>query len=93
MKITTLLIVLLLTQAHAEPPAVVDINRYPVEHWQLAMVTQQNIIDIDSPGFEFFSRQSCVREGIRRMAQSLSKPDWLVEAGVPIGFVCDYIEG
>ena len=91
MKITTLLIMLVLTQVQAQEPYPDHAGaRFPVDHWQLSMVSRKEIVDIDTPGFENYSRHTCIREGMRRMQQTLDAP---FGAELWLGFVCDFVRG
>lgn len=91
MKIATLLAMLMLTQAQAiEPYPEYAGDLFPVDHWQLSMVSRTEIIDIDTPGFENYSRHRCIREGMRRMQQTLDAP---FGAELWLGFVCDFVKG
>lgn len=93
MKIMTLLIVLVLAQAQAtEPYPELAGDRFPVDHWQLTLVTRDRMIDITAPGFEKSSRRSCIKEGIRRLTkdmESVPVKEWGAEP--LLGFVCEYV--
>ena len=96
MKAIALLASLVLMSANAqeaEPyPEVVAAVDFPhIAHWQLTMVRQYDMVDIDARGFEFMSRASCIRDGIRRIEdQDEESPDWLPDSQRWLGFVCEY---
>lgn len=96
MKIATLLIMLVLTlsQAHAEKlyPSMAG-DRYPVEHWQLTMVWQDRVTAMSSPGFENYSRTSCIKEGIRRIEVDMNSNAVKWGAEPMLGFTCKYVTG
>ena len=93
MKIMTLLIVLVLAQAQAtEPYPELAGDRFPVDHWQLTLVWRDRMTDLSSPGFENYSRTSCIKEGIRRILkdmESVAVKEWGAEQ--ILGFVCEYV--
>jgi len=93
MKIVTLLVMLVLTQAQAtEPYPEFAGAKFPVNHWQLTMVSRDELVDIDIPGFENYSRTSCIRAGIERMKGALI--DDRFGGIVPwLGFVCEFVKG
>ena len=93
MKIMTLLIMLVLTQAQAiEPYPELAGDRFPVDHWQLTLVWHERMEDIDMPGAEKYSRTSCIKDGIRRILkdmESVPVKEWGAEQ--ILGFVCEYV--
>jgi hypothetical protein len=89
-KVLTLALVLAGAEVEDLYPESADPDRYPVAHWQLTMVSQTDMVDIDADGFQFFTRKSCVRDGMRRMQESLDV-EIPPEAGVWLGFVCEYV--
>lgn len=95
MKIATILIMITLAQAQAtEPYPELASENYPVDYWQLKMVSREEMTDIDAPGFENYSRTSCIKEGIRRMVKDMNSvpvKEWGAEP--LLGFVCEYVKG
>ncbi len=92
MKISTLLIMLVLTlsQAHASEdyPEFAG-GRYPAEYWLLTMVSRgmSSIVT-----FEQYSRTGCITEGVKRMLEDMEAApveEWGVEP--TLGFTCEYV--
>lgn len=96
MKILTLLITLMLTPVHAqeEPdryPEYIPIAEQDAHFWQLTLVTQTEMIDVDhAGGFGFYSRVSCIKDGMRRMQDALVEHDEDWKNSPLLGFVCEY---
>ncbi len=99
MKLAFLLIMLVLspTQAHeTEPkppyPEFAD-DTFPVAHWQLTLINRNEMIDLTSPGFENYSRASCIKEGIEKLTEnmkSVAVKEWGAEP--LLGFICEYVD-
>lgn len=92
MKITTLLVMFVLTQAQAtEPYPETAGDMFPVHQWQLTMISREEMIDMDTPGFENYSRTSCIKRGIEEMQETLIKDRF--GGIVPwLGFICEYVK-
>ncbi len=98
MRIATLLALLVCVQAYAEEPYPEHAGaKYPAEHWRLQIIHRpcdeycRAAMDYTVPGFESYSRKSCVRKGIERMEASQEAPVWLEEAVTVVGFNCTFI--
>lgn len=98
MRIVTLLALLVLTQAYAQEPYPENAgDRYPVEHWRLQILQRpcdqhcRDAMNRTVPGFESFTRKSCVRRGIEQMEASQNVVAWLEEAVTIVGFNCLFI--
>lgn len=90
MKIATLLLMLVLTQAHAAYPEMAG-GKYPAEYWQLTMISRGMSSVITR---EHYSRTTCMERGIERMFEDMeSTPvkEWGVEP--TLGFTCEYVTG
>lgn len=106
MKIATLLLLLMFVQTHATGQEVDDFvgppapypeaaprDRFPLSHWQLTMIRQDQMIDIDSPGSEFLTRTQCIMDGTRRiLEEEQADLSWLPDEVKWLGFVCEYVE-
>ena len=98
MKAMTILLSLVLMNAHADEPypEAADVADWPHNaHWQLTMVNRTDMVDITAPGFRFISRMSCIKDGIRRIEsenEKLADVDFIPEGDRWLGFVCEYVE-
>ncbi len=97
MKIATLLATLLLTQAYAAEPYPEHAGaKFPAEHWRLQIVERPcSVVCKDSaertvPGFEHYSRSSCLRAGIDVMGNAQGT-DEFGGYSIMVGFVCVFI--
>lgn len=96
MKAMTILVSLVLMSANAQEPELypetVPLDDFPhIAHWQLTMVRQDALIDIDARGFEFLTRKSCIEDGIRRIREEEAEaPDFVPDESRWLGFVCEY---
>jgi len=98
MRIATLLATLLLTQAYAAEPYPEHAGEaYPTEHWRLQIIQSpcdkhcRDAMAHTVPGFESYTRKSCVRKGIERMEASQEAPVWLESAVTTVGFNCLFV--
>lgn len=95
MKITTLLIMLVLSQAQADEPLPYPefaSEMFPADHWELTLVWRDRMEDIDMLGAEKYSRTSCLKDGIARMLkdmESVAVKKWGSEQ--ILGFICEYV--
>ncbi len=103
--VVTLLALLVFTQAYAAEPLGYQSVRgpenagdlYPVEHWRLQMINNpcdescREHINRTTPGFEYFSRTSCIRAGVEKMIGVLEVRGFLAEAVRTMGFSCMYV--
>ena len=96
MKLLAVLASLVLASAQAQEPNDHYTLRGPefaVAYWQLTLVSETEMVNIEpSSGFDFMSRRSCVREGLRRLEITLEADDAWTKAGLWIGFVCELTE-
>ena len=91
MKIATLLIMLVLTQAQAtETYPEFAGERYPVEYWQLTLISRTDMTDLS---MEYYSRTSCIKEGLRRIVKDMNSDPVKWGAEPQLGFVCEYVRG
>ena len=103
MKTLIIIATLVLAPAYAQepddfvgPPAPypehVPVEHFPfIAHWQLTMVRQHEMIDIQR---EYISRATCMADGIQRIFDEddkLKNSDWPSNVRY-LGFVCEYVE-
>lgn len=98
MRTAILLGLLVCAQAYAAEPYPEHAGaKYPTEHWRLQMIHRpcdaqcREAMDRTIPGFESYSRKSCVRKGIEQMEASQEAPVWLSEAVTVVGFNCLFV--
>lgn len=98
MRTLITLALLVCAQAYAAEPYPEHAgDLYPVEHWRLQIIQSpcdvhcRDAMDWTAPGFESYSRKSCVRRGIERMEAAQDAPVWLEEAVTIVGFNCLFV--
>jgi len=96
----TLIILALLACTHAyaaEPYPEHAGDKFPVEHWRLQLIQrpcdEQCLADMARtvPGFESYSRTSCISKGIQKMQAAYDAPLWLQGADSLVGFACVFV--
>jgi hypothetical protein len=97
MRTVIILALLLLTQAYAAEPYPEHAGaKFPVEHWRLQLVERPcGVQCLDSmtrtvPGFESYSRSSCIRKGIETMEDARGA-DRFGGISPLVGFTCVFI--
>lgn len=97
MRIATLLALLVCTHAYAdEPYPELAGEKYPVEHWRLHLIERpcdvhcQETAKRTVPGFEHYSRTSCIRDGVERLSKAL-QPDPFGGSSPIVGFQCLFV--
>lgn len=98
MRTVIILALLVLTQAHAAEPYPEHAGvKYPVEHWRLVVhespcaAVCKDSAGRTIPGFESYSRKSCVRKGIEKMEALQDVPVWVQDAVTITGFQCVFV--
>jgi hypothetical protein len=86
-----IVLTLLLASAEAQVPddEYLRGKEFSAAFWQLTIVSRMGFEDLPpTHGYDFTGRKSCVREGIKRMQESLkvASEKW---ANIPMGFVCE----
>lgn len=97
MRIAILLALLVFTQAHAAEPYPEHAGRlYPVEHWRLQLLERpcnescRQAMNRTVPGFEHYSRSSCIREGVEKLSDAMGA-DQFGGFSIYVGFNCVFI--
>lgn len=97
MRIAILLALLVLPQAYAAEPYPEHAgDLYPVEHWRLQLVESpcgfmcRSSSERTAPGFEHYTRSSCIRRGIKVM-EDAQGPDEFGGYSPLVGFVCFFV--
>lgn len=98
MRTAIILALFVFAQAYAAEPYPEHAGEaYPKEHWRLQMIQSpcdqhcRNAMAHTVPGFESYSRKSCVRKGIEQMEASQEAPVWLEAAVTTVGFNCLFV--
>ncbi len=104
MRLVILLALLVLPQAYADDPYSRNVrgpedagDLYPAEHWRLQLIHSpcnehcRETLTRTAPGFEHFSRTSCITRGIENMIGVLEVRGFLMEATTLVGFSCVYV--
>ncbi len=98
MRLAILLALLVLPQAYADEPYPEHAgDLYPVEHWRLQVIRRpcdescREAMLRTIPGFESYTRKSCVMKGIRKMQDAWDVPAFLEEAVNIVGFNCVFV--
>lgn len=97
MRTVIILALLVLTQAHAAEPYPEHAgDKYPVEHWRLQVIESPcdgpclEAMTRTIPGFESYSRSSCLRKGIEVMEMAKGA-DRFGGVSPVVGFSCVFI--
>lgn len=98
MRTLILLALLVCAQAHAAEPYPEHAGaKYPTEHWRLQLMHRPcdvhclDAMDRTVPGFESYSRKSCINKGVVKMQDAYDAPVWLQSAVTVVGFKCVFI--
>lgn len=97
MRTVIILALLVLTQAYAAEPYPEHAGaKFPVEHWRLQLIERhcdehcQAAMNRTIPGFESYTRSTCLRKGIDKM-QDAQGADQFGGFSTYVGFTCVFI--